>query len=52
VKIAGAIQSGTLELSGLPPMKADLFVRMASGETIELTVDLAVGSNKKRIRID
>jgi hypothetical protein len=52
VKISGAIKAGTLELAGLPPMKANLFVRMASGETIELTLDLAVGVNKKRIRID
>ena len=52
VKISGTIQSGTLELAGLPPMKANLFVRMASGETIELTLDLAVGANKRRIRID
>jgi hypothetical protein len=51
MKLGGAIKDGRLSLSGLPPMKADIFVKMASGETVELTLDLKLGMNKKSIRI-
>jgi hypothetical protein len=51
LKKAGAVRDGRLELSGLPPMKADIFVRMSTGETVELTLALTPGMNKKRIQI-
>jgi hypothetical protein len=51
MKTSGAIDGGRLSLSGLPPMRANLFVKMSSGETVELTLDLVPGINKKRIVI-
>jgi hypothetical protein len=51
LKKAGPVRDGRLELAGLPPMKADIFVRMSSGETVELTLALTPGRNRKRIQI-
>jgi hypothetical protein len=51
MKTSGDIKGGRLTLAGLPPMKANIFVKMSSGETVELTLDLEPGMNKKRIKI-
>lgn len=51
MKASGAIKEGQLVLAGLPPMKADIFVRLSTGETVELTLVLVPGMNRKRIQI-
>jgi hypothetical protein len=51
VKVSGAIKDGRISIAGLPAMKADIFVRMSTGETVELTLELAPGMNRKRIQL-
>ena len=48
---SGTIHDGALDVDGLPPMKADVSAQMESGETVELTIELVPGPNKKRIEL-
>ena len=51
LRLSGVVKDGRLVLDGLPPMRAEVFVKMSSGETVELTLDLASGTNTKAIKI-
>lgn len=47
----GAIKDGAMSVGGLPPMKVQVTANMATGETVELTLELVVGMNRKRIEL-
>lgn len=46
---SGTFSAGELVLDGLPPMKAELAVRLSSGARIDLALELVPGENAKRI---
>ena len=49
IRKSGAIVAGELAVGGLPPIAATLVARMASGERVELALELVPGTNRKRI---
>jgi hypothetical protein len=51
VSARGAFQGARLALDGLPPMRAQLVVRLDGGERVDLVLDLAPGPNRHAVSL-